>query len=118
MHSEFKTIELEKMKFYVSQKLSEDYLIAGTECEYDYMHRDFCFRIKAYIYGQSKKGIEITYPDNWLEAVKERFYPKFLLKKYPVKYKIIKVDFNVLYPDFKPVEKLGNYEAHIIVERS
>lgn len=29
---------------------------------------------------------QVSYPANWCEAVKERFAPKWFLKRYPVKY--------------------------------
>lgn len=40
----------------------------------------------------------IRHPDNWWEAFKERWFPKWLLKKFPVCYKTY--DSLVVFPDF------------------
>lgn len=40
----------------------------------------------------------ISYPLNWWEAIKERFFPKYILNKFPVKMKIIDIKYEVYYP--------------------
>lgn len=42
---------------------------------------------RLYFYTRAVQPITIKYPKDWFQAFKERFYPKFLLKKYPVAYK-------------------------------
>ena len=44
----------------------------------------------------SNSGIE--YPADWKEAFKERWFPDWIKKKYPVKYK--KYDAYMIFPDF------------------
>lgn len=44
----------------------------------------------------------ISYPDNWWEAFKERWFPKKWLDRNPVKYKTHHISFDILYPDFEP----------------
>lgn len=61
--------------------------------------RSFIRTIKVNIYGLKDKPVIIRYPENWLEALKERFAPKWLLKKYPIKYKEIKVDPMLIFPE-------------------
>ena len=40
---------------------------------------------------------EIKYPLDWWQAIKERWFPKFILKRFPVKWHTFKIDF--LYPE-------------------
>lgn len=114
---EYKKHDFEKLKFKVYQRVSKEFLVQGIDVDYDFVSRDFIIQMKYYLYGQSKNGVEVKYPIDWFQAIKERFCPEFLLKKYPVKYNIVIVDFKVLYPDFKPIGKVGDYEIHTIVER-
>ena len=65
----------------------------------DHMAREMAFHVECAIWGEEKAGAVISYPANWIEAVKERWLPEWALKKWPVKYTHKKVDFQVLYPD-------------------
>jgi hypothetical protein len=58
--------------------------------------------IEGYVWGEKlPKIVEISYPLNWWQAVKERFMPLILLKFFPIKYKYHKISFTELYPGFK-----------------
>lgn len=54
---------------------------------------------------------EIKYPANWHEAIKERFFPLWLLRYFPVKYKIFNV--NAFYPEYKHPD-LGRVELGFV----
>lgn len=43
--------------------------------------------------------IDVKYPLNWKESLKERFAPKWYLNKHPVKYHIEKHEILAYYPD-------------------
>ena len=47
---------------------------------------------------------EIKYPLNWVQAFRERWLPQFILRRWPVKYHIWKVD--LLYPEVDSEKKL------------
>ncbi len=51
------------------------------------------------------------YPENWWEAFKLRFFPKFLLKKYPVKYTVIdiSIDRYVVCPHVQVLDRHRHY---------
>ena len=49
------------------------------------------------ILGKDIREIEIKYPKNWKEAIKERFLPDFFKKYFPVKYKKHEIKASVLY---------------------
>jgi len=53
------------------------------------------FQITTMVAGERIK--EIKYPLNWWQAFRERWFPKFVLDRWPVKYHTWKIDF--LYPE-------------------
>jgi len=48
---------------------------------------------------------DIRYPVDWWQAFKKHFFPKWLLHKFPVRYKIFNVE--QAYPKYIPHESLG-----------
>lgn len=69
-----------------------------------------CLVIDLTSFVYSQKIREIKYPFDWLEAFKERWFPKWLLKKYPVQYTVY--DLKRFYPEIPPMPPHDN---HIIV---
>lgn len=58
--------------------------------------------------------LSVRYPTNWKESFKERWFPAWLLKKYPVKY--VEINAQALYPkislpDHSPVIKMYKTEV-------
>jgi hypothetical protein len=45
---------------------------------------------------------EITYPEDWWQAFKERWFPDWLKEKYPIKYTKVVIDVWELYPTLQP----------------
>jgi len=63
---------------------------------------DDCFngllvRLEASIYGQIEPET-VKYPKDWVESLKERFFPQWLLKRFPVQYKTHTLQHRVVYP--------------------
>jgi len=54
---------------------------------------------RSYLWGEDLGDVVIKYPENWWEAFKERWYPKYILDKFPVKYKTFRANQQVLYPE-------------------
>lgn len=88
-----KTVTLEKFKFEVRYTLQkgmpdsylEDFIVANIE---------------GYVYSQDAgKKVEFKYPSNWKESFKERWFPKWLLSKYPVVYTVKTFEVKATYPD-------------------
>lgn len=53
---------------------------------------------------------EIRYPLDWWQAIKERWFPKFALKWWPVRWHTFKIDF--LYPE---IEMRGDFHPEIAI---
>lgn len=57
------------------------------------------YRLKAYVYGY-QLGEEVhSYPANWIEAVKERWAPAWLLRRWPVQFTDLRFVGWHLYPE-------------------
>lgn len=50
------------------------------------------------VLGFNAQSVEVKYPANWKEAVKECFAPAWAKKLWPVKYRRIVLERNALYP--------------------
>lgn len=59
---------------------------------------ELVLRTHVYIHGQKATTLLVSFPKNWWEAFKERWFPKLLLKRSPVKYTEYSGDFWNLYP--------------------
>ena len=76
-------------------------LLDGPGILYDHIDNAVLI-MRAKIAGHDcKKEVIIKYPQDWQEAFKERWFPKWLLKKYPVKYTKEKVSAKIFYPEIK-----------------
>lgn len=88
---DMKEIGLTKEKFKQHLQISKEMLneVADIDC----LVREYCDAVVVsfQLHVLGRKNDEIKHPLDWVEAVKERFAPKWLLKKYPVRYKTYKV---------------------------
>lgn len=84
--------ECELIKHKLQQKvyLLNDFLQnMGVDVYIDSIFYNIVAEFRYEILGRTMQ--EIKYPANWVESLKERFLPLFLLKKYPIKYRIHRV---------------------------
>ena len=74
----------------------------------DYMRDATVAQITGYFASQPLiPEINIAYPKDWLEAVKERFAPEWFLKRFPVRYVAHYAKVADLYPEFIVPKSLG-----------
>ena len=59
------------------------------------------------IYGRTLEEMTHKYPENWIEALKERWLPYRLRKYWPIKYRFIKAITSVVFPEWVPPTNLG-----------
>ena len=101
-----KTQILKAVQFHVTQYLSlNDLRLNNPEVFVDVCQKiagGLSVSLRDYVWGHHIGTQEIKYPRDWVEAFKERWFPKFLLTKYPVQYKICRIDTHTLYPNYKP----------------
>jgi hypothetical protein len=95
-------IELEKIRLFSSAailKAKLDLIEPEIICEREV--DQLVLRLQGYIWGETKFKKTIRYPIDWKQSIKERWFPKWLLKKYPVKYKTHNIDAKIIYPKLK-----------------
>jgi len=95
------TVRLERLKWVILQSLSEEFIQADDVAWEQFgcfMANAITLRIKGHIFGQKLEQREVSYPSTWWDAVKERFFPAWLLVRFPVTYKILRLEGWATYP--------------------
>lgn len=81
----------------------------------DNMRNEMILELHSYIWGKRKTFEEIRWPSNWKEAFKERWFPKWLLKYYPVHYEYRQYDAIAAFPTLKIA--IPDHEPLVYLER-
>lgn len=88
-------VVLEKFKYAVSHRVDEEFLLTIDVDRYaDMISKGVIYQFRTQIAGQKLE--DIYYPANWKEAFKDRWFPKWLKKKFPVRFTYLEV--KALYP--------------------
>ena len=94
------TVTLEEFEFGVRQLLSQHFatearirkdmaLHLGQAIEYSFVQT---------ILGKNLEKIEAKYPHDWCEAFKDRWFPKWVKRRWPIKYNTLMLRADVYYP--------------------
>ena len=106
-------IILEKLNFglatYLSEEMIEDW---GIETTVDRVSKMITVRIRQFILAKHLQ--KISYPSSWVQALKERWLPAFILGKFPVTYKTYNV--YAMYPSMK--FDVGEHKAKIYIQET
>lgn len=111
------SVALQKFKFLLLQELDKGVL---KDCKVDisdmvrFVANTFAIRVTKEVWGSEidlRKSFSA--PADWWEHFKLRWFPAWLLNKYPVKLMIETFTFREIYPDFNP--KLPNENCVIKV---
>lgn len=110
------TAQLEKMKIAAQAMLPSDLADAHVEIITHTMDA-LIMQVRGYVWGEheSLQRQEIKYPRDWWQAFRERWFPAWWLKRYPVKYREIVLDVKAIYPTFKP--SVPNREYRLVIQR-
>jgi len=93
-------VDLEKIKFGFMQIMSKHFLDSGIDARWNMMG-DLEIMCTGYLLGEPQPDIDIEYPKDWWQAFKERWFPKWLLNKYPVIKRYHTLRRNIVYPELK-----------------
>ena len=108
---------LTKYKYAIVQVLEPELLIDAIDVSthVSFLTDQLAVRIRGHVWGESEsvQKVSITYPADWKQAVKERFFPEWALKRWPVRNKIITMDVKCFYPNFRP--KLDGEEHRLAI---
>jgi len=72
-----------------------------AELHEDFVLKQLVMSLSAKIASLKVENYEFRAPQDWFEAFKERFCPKWSLKKFPVKYRVEKINVEALFPKIK-----------------
>jgi hypothetical protein len=101
----YNEVHLEQMKLvlasYITAELAEQFAIEPT-VEINSMlkwHGDeIVLRVVQKIYGREMERIEVRYPADWWQALKERWFPPWAKRWWPVQETVIDLVARELYP--------------------
>lgn len=72
----------------------------------DNIKQEMLLELHTYIYGYNHQDEHIiSYPENWWEAVKERFAPAWFRDRYPVRFSTHTATLEETFPNIEPMEK-------------
>lgn len=71
-----------------------------VEAYLDSCTQDMVLRMERYLYGTKLSDFTVKHPADWFEALKERWFPAWLLKRYPVLYTHHRVEQHAVFPDW------------------
>lgn len=112
-------VSLEKLKFAIESYISPEMMhyIENISIDERYM-RQLTVAIRGFVWAEKDalKHQEIKYPYDWWQAFKERWFPAWLLKRYPVQYHVVVLDVRALYPEIK--FKMPEKNPVLMVQRS
>ncbi len=57
--------------------------------------------MRDYLWGEKPEYKEVSYPADWWQAFKERWFPKWAKRRWPVEYEVRRITLHVLYPNFR-----------------
>lgn len=98
------TVTLEVMRVGVSRVLSRYNLSSVDPVIHSrLMAESMAVELCAYITGRKQESREISYPLNWWEAFKARWFPAWLLRRYPVRNVVLIAERLEFFPDVKPL---------------
>jgi hypothetical protein len=119
MNSYIREIFLDRLHFAASRiiyaKDVQRWYPQDIECVAKDCADDMVLWLTAVVLGEELEPVVIRHPATWWDAVKERFFSDWLLRRFPVTYTIHSVEFSVAYPNFKcklPKESNVIYVKH------
>ena len=80
----FLDVKMQKIRAVAQTYISKHELNAVADVVLDTQVEGVVLRVKAFVWGSVNS--EIKYPATWWQHVKERWYPKSWLKRWPVKH--------------------------------
>jgi hypothetical protein len=114
-----KSITLEKIKVALS-KVVHPTIIDNMKLDFreDVLSRQFIFDLKTFMMGQHLEDIEKSYPVDWWQAFKERWFPKWWLEQWPVQYNKIHIRVDALYPKIELPDEINFLNIQVMEWRT
>ncbi len=105
-----KLYHFEKFEYGLQRAVSQ-YLMdttVNTEAVQDHLRHEIVVTVRGFVWGQPLTPKTVAhYPADWWQAFKERWFPDWLIKRYPIRYTDVVVSAKVLYPDLRDMAPAG-----------
>lgn len=98
-------------QFRISQHLPDVYTMRA---EYSHIYGGMIAEINRAVLGRHRE-ITVSVPDNWIEAIKDRWLPKALRKRFPVRYRDIEAEVFAAYPELHINPMQRHKEGRVMV---
>jgi hypothetical protein len=72
------------------------------------------FQLSTWLYGQVIKDETVSWPLNWREAFKERWFPDWALRKWPVLYAYHHFKLTEVYPTIRLPKGQASVQIHVL----
>ena len=69
-------------------------------------------QLRQFVYGYQIDHVERTWPRDWWQALKERWFPPWATRRWPVVYDGVTIDAKVLYPQLAGADGVLNVTVH------
>ena len=96
-------VELERIEWCLTQVLAARQLYARKVCAYRPEDMDaLIVDVMGTLWCEETSSRTFRWPRGWLQALRERWLPRWWLKRHPVEYETHCVRWGIGYPDFHP----------------
>jgi hypothetical protein len=115
-----RTIELERLKYGLQQMVSKEFNAGANIAD---IEGKILIQIRGWVWGEHTESEYRTfkYPADWWQAFKERWFPAWLIERYPVRYHTERIEVRwtyKAYPSFMDVTPPGLTKVRIpIIEQ-
>ncbi len=107
--------QLEKVRLGAAVALAEEFLVDDVRVEqrFDVLR----MYVRGHVWGEAEsvRRQEVSYPADWWQAFKARWFPRWLLRRFPVRHRTVVLDVRAIYPEFRPA--LPDQEARLVITR-
>ena len=101
-----RSVSLEKVQAAVTQYIPREKLPGGVlEAEWRYDLEAMVVRLRKYVWSERLADETVRWPATWWDAFKDRWFPRWALRRWPVRWK--HADFTIYrgYPDLVMPER-------------
>ena len=119
-YPDIRTVTLEKLKFAMQQAISNELLNAHVDVQehIDWMTDQAVVSIRGFIWAETLESETFQWPADWWQAFKERWFPAWAKRRWPVQYERHKLDVKAAYPNLKVSVPEQKYVIHVLEDWS
>jgi hypothetical protein len=99
----FDEVTLQKLWIGAAQSVSEELLLLSPDIRViqDELMRALRVYVKGYVWADPPTQVTVSYPSDWWEAFKDRWFPKWYLNRWPARLTVKVLEGRHIYPKLK-----------------